>query len=455
MRASDENNIREVLGRVERMDIKGVSIDSRTIKQGELFVAIKGDRFDGHDFVHEAITRGAWGAVVERASLESKYANLSKYTNIIPVEDTLLSLQEMAAKHRGKFSLPVFGITGSNGKTTTKEMLASILRQKGPVLSNEGNLNNHIGVPLTVMKLNASHRSAVIEMGMSAPGEIQMLTRLIKPDIGVITNIGPAHIEFFGSIDLIMEAKSELLSNMESSGTAVLNADDPYYARLKDRFRGSLVSFGIHLRADVVGSEIEQKKDYTDFSIGFSGTSVRVRIQAVGKHNVYNALAAAAAAIAKETPLESIKFGLEDFSPPAMRSELLEVRGRLVLKDCYNANPRSVEAALETLASLRQGGATIAVLGDMLELGKSAPDAHRAIGAIVQRLGIDLLITVGTLTKFIADGAFTAGFPRDRVLMADSNAQAAALLKERAQLRDVILIKGSRAMKMEKILEEF
>jgi UDP-N-acetylmuramoyl-tripeptide--D-alanyl-D-alanine ligase len=282
-----------------------------------------------------------------------------------------------------------------------------------------------------------------------------MLTRLIKPDIGVITNIGPAHMEFFGSLDLIMNAKAEILANMESGAVAVLNADDGYFQKLHDRARGKVLTFGIEHRADVSATGVRQEKDVTDFVITSGGSSVRVRIQAVGRHNVYNALAAAAAAIAMELPLDSVKFGLEDFSPPSMRSELLEIKGRLILKDCYNANPRSMEAALDTLVSLRQGGAVIAVLGDMLELGTSAPDAHRAIGATAARLGVDLLITVGTLSKFIGEGAVAAGLPADRVIMAESNAEAAALLTSRSRIRDAILIKGSRAMKMEKILEDF
>lgn len=445
----------EILGRVESMEIKGVSIDSRTIKEGELFVAIRGDRFDGHDFVPEAIKRGAWGAMVERSVLENKYASLGGLKNIIAVEDTLLSLQEMAAAHRKKFSIPMIGITGSNGKTTTKEMLACILRQKGPVLKNEGNLNNHIGVPLTLMKLDKSHKTAVVEMGMSGPGEIKMLTRLVMPTVGVITNIGPAHLEFLGSMDMVVQAKGELLENMEPNGIAVLNTDDSYFEMLKNKFGGSVVTFGIVAGAEVAAADIRQEKSVTDFSIRSGGASVRVRLQAVGRHNVYNALAAAAAALAVGMPLESVKYGLEDFSPIAMRSELRQIKGRLVLDDCYNANPRSMEAALETLVSIRQGGMIIAVLGDMLELGETSADAHRAVGATAARLGVDLLITVGTLSKLIGDGAREAGMPKERVVAAKSNAEAAVVLKERSKNGDAILIKGSRAMKMEEILEEF
>jgi UDP-N-acetylmuramoyl-tripeptide--D-alanyl-D-alanine ligase len=455
MNEAEKKILGEIVGGIERMEITGVSIDSRTIKAGELFVAIRGDRFDGHDFVPDALKKGAWGAVVERAVLETRYASIGGLKNIIAVEDTLLSLQEMSLIHRKKFSLPVVGITGSNGKTTTKEMLACILRQKGPVLRNEGNLNNHIGVPLTLLKLDASHRSAVIEMGMSAAGEIETLTRLVSPDVGVITNIGPAHLEFLGSTDMVAQAKAELIENMRLDGTAVLNADDPYFDMLKGKFYGSILSFGIKNKADVKADGVRPAKDAMDFTLRTDGSSVPVRLRAVGTHNVSNALAAAAAALAVGMPMESVKFGLEDFSPVAMRSELRPVEGRLVLADYYNANPGSVTAALETLVSLRSGKAAVAVLGDMLELGEAAPEAHRDVGRTAARLGVDLLITVGTLAAYIAEGAIDGGMPRERVVEAKSHAAAAALLKERTRRGDTVLIKGSRGMKMEKILEEF
>ena len=280
------------------MEIKGVSIDSRNIKEGELFVALRGDRFDGHDFVPEAIKKGAWGAIVERSALESRYDSLGGLKNIVPVEDTLFALQEMSHMHRKKYSIPIVGITGSNGKTTTKEMVAGILKQKGPVLKNEGNLNNHIGVPLTLLKLEARHRAAAVEMGMSAPGEIDLLARLVDPDVAVITNIGPAHLEFLGSLDKVAEAKAELLGNLKPDGTAVLNADDRYYETLRKKFSGRVLSFGIDKRADIGASDILQGKDYTDFTIHADGARARVRLRALGRHNIYNALAAAAAAIA-------------------------------------------------------------------------------------------------------------------------------------------------------------
>jgi UDP-N-acetylmuramoyl-tripeptide--D-alanyl-D-alanine ligase len=455
MKESDNRLLKELAGKMTSMEIKGVSIDSRTIQAGELFVAITGDRFDGHDFVPAVMQKGAWGALVRRTALENKFSGLDKLKNILPVDDTLAALQEMAFMHRRNFAIPVVGVTGSNGKTTTKEMLAGILKQKGPVLKNEGNLNNHIGVPLTLLKLHADHRAAVVEMGMSATGEISALARLIGPDVGVITNVGPAHLEFLKTMDRVALAKGELFDHLRSDGTAVLNADDRYFALLKEKFGGRVLSFGIDKRSDVRASDIRQERDFTVFTIGFDGASVNVRLRAVGKHNIYNALAAAAAALAVGMSLDAVKDGLNEFLPLAMRSELMQVRGRTVFADCYNANPASVEAALATLISLRSGGKAIAVLGDMLELGEAAVDAHRAIGATAARIGVDVVITLGPLARQVGEGAIDAGMPKDRVREAGSQAEAAAMLQKLSAPGDAVLIKGSRGMKMEKILEEF
>jgi UDP-N-acetylmuramoyl-tripeptide--D-alanyl-D-alanine ligase len=455
MDESEKMLLKDILGKMARMEIKGVSIDSRTIREGELFVAIKGDRFDGHDFVPEVIKRGAWGALIERTVLEDKFSVLGGLKNILPVEDTLTALQEMAYSHRRTFAVPVVGITGSNGKTTTKEMLAGILQQLGPVLKNEGNLNNHIGVPLTLLRLNAGHKAAVVEMGMSAPGEIDTLARFIGPDVGVITNIGPAHLEFLKSMDLVAQAKGELFNHLKSDGTAVLNADDRFFDTLKKRFGGPVLSFGIEEKADVRATDIRQEQNFTDFTIRSDGSTVNVRLRAVGKHNVYNALAAAAAALAVGMSIDAVKYGLDDFMPAALRSELRQVQGRTMLVDCYNANPASMDAALATLGSLRSGGRAIAVLGDMLELGQVSVEAHRAIGATVARLGVDLVITLGPLAKHVGEGAIDAGMPKDRVLEAGSQIEAAVLLKKLSRPGDAVLIKGSRGMKMEKILEAF
>jgi UDP-N-acetylmuramoyl-tripeptide--D-alanyl-D-alanine ligase len=455
MNESEITLLGEILRRLEFVEITGVSIDSRNIREGELFVALKGGRFDGHDFVPDAIKKGAWGALVERTTLEHKFSSLGGLKNILPVEDTLYALQEMARLHRKKFAVPVVGITGSNGKTTTKEMLASILEQKGPVLKNEGNLNNHIGVPLTLLKMNHSHWAGVIEMGMSAPGEIDMLTGLVMPSVGVITNIGPAHLEFFGATANVAEAKGELLDNLASDATAVLNADDEYFGVLKKKFAGRLLTFGITNKADLMASEVRQEKEYTDFTITAPDARINVRLQAVGTHNVYNALAAASAALAVGMPIDAVQFGLGDFQPVAGRSEIKKIEGRIVLADYYNANPASMEAAIKTLVSLRSGKKAVAVIGDMLELGEASSEAHREIGRLAAQLKVDLLITIGDLAKHVEKGALQAGMKREHVFDAMSLENAGRLLKQLTGPGDAILIKGSRGMRMEKILEAF
>jgi UDP-N-acetylmuramoyl-tripeptide--D-alanyl-D-alanine ligase len=450
MNDPDRQVLRELMERLAHAEITGVSIDSRTLQQGELFVALRGDRFDGHDFVPDAIGRGAWGALVERSASGA----LGGLRNVIAVDDTLIALQEMARLHRGRFSLPVVAVTGSNGKTTTKEMLAAILRQRGPVLKNEGNLNNHIGVPLTLFRLREEHRAAVIEMGMSGLGEIAVLARLAQPDVGVITNIGPAHLQFLGSTDTVARAKGELLQGMRPGGTAVLNADDRYFGTLRALFPGRTVSFGTGGQADVRATGIEQQQDGTAMTVHAAGGTARVRLRTIGRHNVSNALAAAAAATVLGAPLDLVRSGLEEFRPVAMRSELRDVRGMRVLADCYNANPASVRAALETLSALG-GGRTVAVLGDMLELGEAADEAHREAGRAAAGMGIGALIAVGPLGRQIAEGARSAGMAADRVRVADTPSQAAVLLRGIARTGDTVLIKGSRGMKMETVLEEF
>ncbi len=438
------------------MEIKGISIDSRTIREGDLFIAIRGDRFDGHDFVAEALKKGACGALVERSMLEAKYATLGGVANVVPVEDTVFALQELAMMRRKKFFIPVVGITGSNGKTTTKEMLASILAKRGPVLKNEGNLNNHIGVPLTLFRLNSEHRSAVIEMGMSGLGEIEVLTHIAMPTVGVITNIGPAHLEFLRDTDTVARAKAELLAGLRGDGTAVLNADDRYYERLRAYFAGPLLSFGVNNPASVTAADIRTGGEGTFFTLRFGDRSAPVLLRTLGTHNVSNALAAAAAAFAVGLSIDDVREGLEAFRPVAMRSELKEKRGVTIVADYYNANPASMQAALEMLATLRKGtGRLIAVLGDMLELGETGPARHREIGRNAARLGIDHVITVGPLAEQIAAEAAASGMPKARAVHAGTTGRAAELLRELAKPGDTVLIKGSRGMKMESILEAF
>jgi UDP-N-acetylmuramoyl-tripeptide--D-alanyl-D-alanine ligase len=454
MQDAERMTLEQVAARLLRGEIRGVSTDSRTIRRGELFVALRGDRFDGHAYVPTAMEKGAWGAVVEHPAPEAPQKQVRERANMIVVEDTLGALQELAAIHRRQFTIPVVAVTGTNGKTTTKEMLAAVLDVRGPLLRTEGNLNNHIGVPLTLCRLTMEHTAAVIEMGMSGPGEIALLTRLARPTVGLITNIGPAHLQFLGSTDAVARAKGELLEAMEPGGTAVLNADDRYFAALRQRFPGRTVSFGIGETADVRATEIARRGEATAFRLQFGGGSQQVLLPAVGRHNVLNALAAAVAAIVLGMSLADVRTGLEAFRPAGMRSEIRQLKGRTVLADCYNANPASMEAALEALVSLAGGRRTVAVLGDMLELGDGAAEAHRGSGRAAARLGTGIVIAVGELGRFIAEGARQAGMDAARVFEAAGTTQAATLLREHSQPGDVVLVKGSRGMRMETILEE-
>jgi UDP-N-acetylmuramoyl-tripeptide--D-alanyl-D-alanine ligase len=452
---TERNTIAGLQARWEQREFSNISTDSRSVKTGDLFIALRGEHFDGNAYAAEAVRKGAWGAVVAREAYETRNHEFAGLRNIIPVQDTLQFLQEFARTHRERFSLPVVGVTGSNGKTTTREMIAAVLQRKGPVLRNAGNLNNHIGVPLTLLQLTREHRSAVIEMGMSGPGEIALLARLALPDTGVITNIGPAHIGFFGSTARVADAKGELLAGLKPGGTAVLNADDAFYTAFRSAFNGRTISFGITNPADVSATDIKQEPDNVGFTLRSGNEKHFVHLHAVGVHNVGNALAAAAASLAVGSTLAEAAAGLEAFRPVAMRSELRTVQGRTVIADFYNANPASMEAAIKTLGVLGKNRKAVAVVGDMLELGDAAANLHEQVGRVAAQEGIDCLIAVGEFAGNVLEGAQSAGMPHECSREAASHREAAQLLRELTQPGDVVLIKGSRGMKMEKILEEF
>jgi len=475
-------------GRLIRGDpaqtVPGLSIDSRTIRPGELFLAIRGERFDGHQFVYDALGRGACGVVVNvsahRIPKTSEEEALLRGKILVGVTDTLAALQELSRFHRRRWSLPVIAVTGSNGKTTTKEMTAGILAERYVTLKNEGNLNNQIGVPLTLLRLTARHQAAVLEMGISRPGELRRLCEVAIPRMGLITNIGPTHLETLGSLEAVASAKAELLAALSpSEGVAILNRDDPFYAYLRSRAPGRVVTFGLSPDADVSAGEIRETDSVTPMaltcvpsivgigrsdrgsgragtdaqrSIGSDRIRILVAVQTVGRHNALNAAAAAAAGLVLGCEPEEIKRGLEAFRPVAMRSELIGWEGRTLLYDVYNANPASVQAALETLSRFAGQGRRIAVLGDMLELGAATTDAHRQIGRAVASSGIHALITLGSLGAVIAEEARAQGLDRDRVRVCQDPSQVAQALKEMTESGDVILLKGSRGMRMERIL---
>lgn len=443
------------------VEVTGVSIDTRTLRPGDLFVAVKGPRFDGHDFVAQALEQRASGAVVSRFEFgvrEEAWRSFLGRHFLILVDDPLSALQAFATWHRMRFDLPLIGVTGSNGKTTTKEMTAAILSRRGPVLKTEGNLNNHIGLPLSLLRLQASHRAAVLEMGISLKGEMRRLCEIARPTIGLITNIGPAHLEFLGSLVGVAEEKGFLFDAVRAGGTAVINLNDPQLAPWEKRLSNRW-TFALDAPADVTATGIRPEATGIGFLLTLcrTGEAGRVHLGTSGRHQVANALGAAAVACALGYRLEEIQEGLAVFRPVALRAEVLEANGKTILLDAYNANPASMKAAIEMLAAFprREGASSsrkIALLGDMFELGAFSESAHREIGEAAARNGIDLLIAVGRWAGAMAEGARHAGMADEAVA---AYADLPSLQKEflsYVRKGDLLLIKGSRGMRMETVL---
>jgi UDP-N-acetylmuramoyl-tripeptide--D-alanyl-D-alanine ligase len=446
--------VQAVEGRLLRGDpdarLTGVSTDTRSLKPGDLFFALVGENADGHAYVPRAVESGASGVIVVDPGSVPSDADVA----VIQVDDPLWALGDLAKYYRSKFDVRIIGVTGSVGKTTTKEMLATILERKWKVLKNPVNFNNEIGVPLTLFQLDGSHQVCVIEMAMRGLGEIRRLAVIAQPSVGIITNVGISHIERLGSQGGIADAKAELLAELPPDGLAVLNAEDGYFPVMSERFSGRLISFGSCSDADVQAGEMKSLKDgRCSFALTCKDGSVQVTMPVLGYHNVYNALAAAAAAHGLGLDLETIRDGLEAFAAPAMRMELVKSKaGYAVLNDAYNASPASVVAALRTVNALQGYKRKIAVLGDMLELGDYTSKAHWDLGDVVKGSGIALLVTVGELAREIANGARASGFPPDAIQSYPDSVEAGRGLKGEVTPGDVVLIKGSRAVKMEEIV---
>ena len=373
------------------------------------------------------------------------------------VKDTLQALQEIAGFQREKNRIPFIGITGSNGKTTSKEMIASVLGTRYAVLKNEGNYNNHIGVPLTLLRLEASHEIGVVEMGMSGMGEIRRLCEIARPETGIVTNISTAHLEFLGSLERVKEAKGELVEFINEQGTVVLNADDPMVMDLKDRVRGRLLTYGIEdSRSDVRADRIQDRGiEGSTFLLRMQNKEIEVRLSVIGGHNISNALAAASAGLVHHIGLEDIKKGLEAFRGLSMRMEILSLEDEVkVINDSYNANPFSMKKAVEALSKAQRGGRTFLVVGDMLELGDISEKAHKEVGEFAAERAVDFLIVVGELASFIAKGALKKGMKESHVFLCKTVEDAGRVLNEKIESGDVILIKGSRGMKMERIIDK-
>jgi UDP-N-acetylmuramoyl-tripeptide--D-alanyl-D-alanine ligase len=435
--------------------VEGVSTDTRTLGRGSLFVALRGEKFDAHEFLAEAAAKGAAAAVVAEAW--AARAPDPRPLPLLAVPDTLPALGGVARHHRRRFRIPVVGVTGSNGKTTTREMIAAILATRGKVLKSEGNLNNEVGVPLTLFGLDASHEAAVIEMGMNHPGEIARLTAIAEPQIGIVTLAAPAHLEGLGTVDAVADAKAELYRGLPESGIAVANADD---ARMLKRAQASgrrLVTFSAARgrRGDVVVLEIvSQGDDGLRFVLGIGNREVAVHIPAlVGTHNAANAAAAAAAAVALGCTDREIARGLAQVRPVGRRLRLERLAsGVEIVDDCYNANPASMSAALRTLQDLSagRGRRALAVLGDMLELGAFEAEAHRSLGAEAAKAGLAALATFGPRSRGTAEAARAAGL---EAFHTEDMGALVAWAKGALDPGDVLLVKGSRGMKLERLVE--
>ena len=428
--------------------INKVSTDSRTIKPGELFVALRGENFEGHDFVEASAKAGATGALVDLKWV----GNVPNNFALLRATDTLQAYQTLAENYRRSLALKVLAITGSNGKTSTKDFAASVLARRFRVTKTEGNFNNHVGLPRTILEATSEDEVAVWEIGMNHPGEIAVLSKIAAPDAAIITNIGVAHIEFMGSREAIALEKGALAEAVGPQGTVILNADDPFTERIAARTRAKVVLAGTTGGA-VSAIEIRQSAEGAEFTIVEGAHRCRAQLPVAGLHMVQNALLAVAAGRAFGLSIEECAAGLAAAPLTKARLQIKEINGVQFLDDSYNANPDSMKAALRTLVELDTEGKRIAVLGEMRELGAESERGHREVGETAATLGVNQLITIGDTAEMIAAGARTAGL--GKVSSARSTAEAAKLLGEIAEPGDLVLIKGSRAARTEQVIQQF
>jgi len=422
------------------------SIDSRTIGAGDLFFAVKGERLDGHDFVEQALEAGAIAAVVQREQA-SRYGGPHR---LLAVADPLAALQRLGTAVRRLWGKKLIAVTGSTGKTTTKEAIAQVLRARFRVLKSEGNLNNHFGLPLQLLRLEPEHEIAAIEIGMNHAGEIRALASLAHHDVAVVTNVGPVHLEFFDSVTAIARAKYELIETLHAGGTAVLNADDEYVSQFGRDFHGKVVTYGIERPADVRAESIEDRGlEGSAFDLVAGGCRQRVQLPLLGRHNVYNALAALAVGVESGiTPSEAAE-ALAALAPQDKRGQLTEVAGATVVNDCYNSNPKALIAMVASFAQL-PARRRIVVAGEMLELGPTAPELHRQCGTAMAEKGISVLIGVHGEARHMVEAARAAGMPAEFV---ETPQQAGDWLAREVRPGDAVLLKASRGVKLEGALE--
>ena len=428
------------------LTVSRVSTDSRTLQTGDLFVPLRGENFDGHKFVEQASERGAVGAMVE----ESWKGATSKCFAVIRVPDTLLGYQHLAANYRRSLPLKVIAITGSNGKTSTKDFVAATLSRGFRVTKTEGNFNNHVGLPQSMLAASSSDEIAVWEIGMNHPGEIAALSKLAMPDAAIITNVGLAHIEFMGSREAIAAEKGALAEAVGADGTVILNADDPFSQGIAEQTRAKVIFAGIE-NGSIHANEVSQSPTGCEFTIREGAHRCRAQLPVPGIHMVQNAMLAVAAGRAFGLSLEDCAAGLASTPLTKARLQIKEINGIQFIDDSYNANPDSMRAALRTLVELDTDGRRIAVLGQMSELGEESERRHREVGKAAAAFGIDELIAVGAAGVEMANAAQKAGLRKSISVAAAED--AAELLAETASPGDLILVKGSRSARMERVLE--
>jgi UDP-N-acetylmuramoyl-tripeptide--D-alanyl-D-alanine ligase len=428
-------------GEARRVKVTGWSVDTRTQQPGDVYFALRGPNFDGHDFAQAALERGAAAVVVERPAGNGEE---------LVVRDTLEALQQAGAWARERWGGTVVGVTGSAGKTTTKDAIAHLLGAELPVGRTIGNLNNHVGVPLSILRLPDVARAAVLEMGMNHAGEIARLAEIARPEIGVVTNVGHAHVEFFDSIEGVAAAKRELIEGLRPSGVAVLNADDERVARFRERHPGRSITFGFSQGADVRAEAAE---------LGESGSRFRAlgvdyQTGLTGKHAVMNLLAAIAVAQVFEIAPERLREPVASFATGKMRGERTEHRGVTIWNDCYNSNPDAAESMIEVLRAT-PARRRIAVLGEMLELGRASEELHRRVGRYAAGHGVDLLVGVRGAARWMVEEARAAGMSAEAAVFVDDAADAGEFTRAAAEAGDAVLFKGSRGVRVERAVERF
>jgi UDP-N-acetylmuramoyl-tripeptide--D-alanyl-D-alanine ligase len=439
----------------ESVVFDSVGIDSRTILSGNLFVAIRGEHHDGHAFIPGVIQQGIRGVVVNQAKTEELRGKRWSDEGVtwVAVDDTIRALGDLAAYQRRRYGGRVIGITGSNGKTTTRRMTAAIFGRYFETLASRGNYNNEIGLPLTLLGLKPDHQWIVLELGMNHFGEIRRLSRICRPDIGVITSIAPCHLEGVGSIDGVVRAKAEILENIPSGGTVILNRDDPHLVQLGKQTDTNVLFFGESRKADIRADSIRETGEEIRFTLRLPDSQAAVRLHATGRFMVSNALAAASAGHLAGLSGDEIQAGLLRFRPVASRMNVIPTdRGMTIIDDTYNANPGSMAAAINTLVTLAGNNRSILVVGDMLELGEETDRLHRQVGELAGQAGIIRLYATGPHAGLVAEGARAGGINKNEVVTGEKEAIITDL-KKQLKTGDRVLVKGSRGSAMEEIVE--